>query len=165
MRLPLGDVVVDAAPLDVQTFKTTVQDLCAHSFNGYLAWTGYGYDGLEEGVFLFSSGKIVAVSYAHLKYGYSLDGPDALKLALNAVLTNPCAYTVVRFHPAKVNLVLAFNESARVSISCASVLKQLPITYDPSWVKGIIKNLSQQEIDRIRVLAKFGLTGVKVGEI
>ena len=165
MRLPMGDVIVDAAPLDVQTFRTTVQDLCGRSFNGYLAWTGYGYDGLEEGVFLFSSGKIVAVSYAHLKYGYSLDGPDSLKLALNAVLTNPAAYSLVQFHPAKVNLVLAFNESARVNIDCGTVLKQIPAVYDPSWVKGIIKNLPQQEIDRIRVLAKFGLTGVKVGEI
>ncbi len=151
--------------MDVQTFRTLVQQLCERSFNGYLAWTGYGYDGLEEGVFLFSSGKIVAVSYAHLKYGYSLDGPDALKLALNAVRTDPCAYTLVQFRPAKVILVLAFNESARVNVRCGSVLNQIPGVYDPSWVKGIIKNLSQQEIDRIRVLAKFGLTGVKVGEI
>jgi len=61
--------------------------------------------------------------------------------------------------------VLAFNEAARVTLAAEDVLKRMPNAYDPSWVKGIIKTLSPQEIDRIRILAKYGLTGVKVGEI
>lgn len=156
---------MESAPLDVPTFQKTLADLCARSFNGYIAWTGWGYDGLEEGVFLLSSGRIAAASYVHLKYNYVLDGPDSVKLALNAVHTSPAFYTVVSYVPAKVNLVLAFNEAAKVEASCQDVLKRLPPAYDPSWVKGIIKTLPQTEIDRIRVLAKFGLTGVKVGEI
>ncbi len=167
MNLPAGEVVTDAAPVELKAFSDLLQDLGKRSFNGYVAWLGRGYDGLEEGVVLFSEGKIVAASYEHLKYDHIIDGKDALEPAANVLAAKHVVYSVVSLTAPKINLVLAFNEKAKLPspISPKNVLGLVPATYSDRWVKEIIKTLSQQDIDRIRLLAKYGLTGVKVGEI
>lgn len=159
--------MTDAAPLEPKAFSALLQDLGRRSFNGYVAWLGRGYDGLEEGILLFSKGKIVAASYEHLKYDHIIDGKDALEPAANVVASKYPVYSVVSLTVPKINLVLAFNEKARLpaAIPPKDFVGLIPDAYSDRWVKGIIKTLSRQDIDRIRLLAKYGLTGVKVGEI
>lgn len=164
MNLPAGEVVTDAAPVEPKAFSDLLQDLGKRSFNGYVAWLGRGYDGLEEGVVLFSDGKIVAASYEHLKYDHIIDGKDALEPAANVVMSKHPVYSVVSLTAPKINLVLAFNEKAKLPkpISPKDFVGLIPKAYSDQWVKSVIKTLSQQDIDRIRLLAKYGLTGVKV---
>lgn len=167
MNLPAGEVLTDAAPIELKAFSDLLQDLGKRSFNGYVAWLGRGYDGLEEGILLFSEGKIVAASYEHLKYDHIIDGKDALEPAANVIMSRNPVYSVVALTAPKINLVLAFNEKARLPgpITPKNFVGLIPKAYSDQWAKGIIKTLSQQDIDRIRLLAKYGLTGVKVGEI
>ena len=167
MNVPAGEVVTDAAPLEPKAFSALLQDLSRQSFNGYVAWLGRGYDGLEDGLLLFAKGSIVAASYEHLKYGHVIDGKDALGPAANVLVSTHPVYSVVSLTIPKINLVLAFNEKAGLStaISPEDFAGLIPESYSDQWVKGIIKTLSQEDIDRIRLLSKYGLTGVKVGEI
>ncbi len=167
MNLPAGQVLVDASPLDPDRLPHVLKDLIQRAFNGYVAWTGEGHDGLEEGVVLVGKEGILAVSYAHLKYGYVVDGSDALTPALNALRTKGLVHSVVSFTPPKMKLVLAFNEPARLQkpLRPDELVKRIPKAYDASWVRGIIKSLSSEELNRVRLLARYGLTGVEVGEI
>jgi len=159
--------VTSAAPLELKEFSALLHDLHRRSFNGYVAWLGRGYDGLEEGILLFSRGDIVAASYEHLKYDYVIDGKDALEPAANVLVSKCPVYSVVALTIPKINLVLAFNEKAGLpaAITPKDFLELVPESYSDRWVKSIIKTLPPEDIDRIRILAKYGLTGVKVGEI
>ncbi len=133
--------------------------------NGYIAISGEGYSGIEEALFLISNGKTVAVSYEHLKYNYVLDGEAAWKYVTNLLGLKDLVFSVAEIPPTKMKIVLVFNEAARVKeTSLDSVIKKVK-AYDPSFVRGIVKELPSEELERIKTLAKYGLTDIKVGEI
>ncbi|GEM_PF-5188707 len=167
MKLPAGDVEIDASPTTRDGLKTQLLQLGRRSFNGYVSWLARGHDGLEEGVVLYQEGKIVAASYEHLKYGTVIDGEKALEPMANVAAGEGLVYSVVGLTLPKINLVLAFNEAAKLPkpIDPKNVADLFPKEYDNSIVLGIVHGLSQREQDRIKILAKYGLVGLRVDEI
>jgi len=158
--------VTHAAPLEPPKFLDLLKDLGSRSFNGYVAWVGEGLDGLEEGTVVFLNGKAVAIGYTQLKYNRSFDGEQAVAPAMNVIRAKNVVYSVVSLTVPKVNLILAFNDKAKISpMPPEKLWSFVPKEYSDEYVRGIIKTLPPSDIDRIRVLAEYGLVNVKVGEI
>ncbi len=166
MNIPAGDVQAHATPLDPSKFLDLLKDLGKRSFNGYVAWVGEGLDGLEEGLVVLLNGNAVAVEYAQLKYNRVFQGEQAVAPAMNVIRSKNPVYSVVSLTVPKVNLILAFNDKANVRpIPAEKLWSFVPKEYSDEYVRGIIKTLPPSDIDRIRVLAEYGLIGVKVDEI
>ncbi|NPA76492.1 MAG: DUF2226 domain-containing protein [Candidatus Diapherotrites archaeon] len=166
MNIPAGDVVTHAAPLDPPKFLDLLKDLGKRSFNGYVAWVGEGLDGLEEGVVVFLNGQAVAVGYTQLKYNKAYDGEQAVAPAMNVIRAKNVVYSVVSLTVPKVNLILAFNDKAKIRPMAPEKLWSfVPKAYSDEYVRGIIKTLPPSDIDRIRMLADYGLVGVKVDDL
>ncbi len=159
MNLPSAKFIVDAEPLDIHELPKWEKKVP----NGYIAVAGEGYSGIEESVFLLSEGKIIAISYEHLKYAYTLDGENAWKHVLNMLALKDLVFSVAEIPPAKLKIVIVFNEAAKVKeTTFEQVLKKVPKEYYPELVKGIVRALPASELERIKTLAKYGLTDVKV---
>ncbi len=153
MKLPSGTPLLKGEK--VKSDGVAILSKLPKSFNGYIAVTGMGSDGMEEGLFLVDSGKITHVSYLHLKYPIIIRGDEALKLALNVFRTQGANMDAVEFTIQKLRLTASFNADAKLKepIPLLNLPKHIPKEYDGSHVEGI------RERYRMRVKEGLGLIG------
>lgn len=151
MKLPSGTPLLKG-----ERVKNAVEAVVAkipRDLNGYIAVTGMGADGMEEGLFLVDSGRITHVSYLHLKYPTEIKGDEGLKLALNCFRTAGANVDVVEFTIQKLRLTASFNADAKLkdAIPLSDLPKYIPKEYDGSHVEGI------KESYRMKVKEGLGL--------
>ena len=158
MKLPSGTPLIRNEPVkngDVSPILRKVPS----PFNGYLAVTGMGYDGFEEGLFLVESNVVTHVYYAHLKYLYEEKGDTGLKNALNVFRTNGANIDLVEFTVPKLKLTASFNEDCRLSkpFKLTDLPKYIPKAYSKENVVKIIKLRPAAELEVIKRLLSVGL--------
>ena len=158
MKLPSGTPLIRNEPVkngDVSTILSRVPS----PFNGYIAVTGMGYDGFEEGIFLVEANVVTHAYYVHLKYLYEEKGDSSLKNVLNVFRTSGANVDVVEYTVPKLKLTASFNEDAKLSKSfkLADLPKYIPKSYSKETVVKIIKLKPAAELETIKRLLSIGL--------
>jgi hypothetical protein len=159
MKLPSGTPLIRNEPIkngDV----TLILRRVPQSFNGYLAVTAIGYDGVEEGIFLIDGGNVTHAYYVHLKYVHEEWGNSALKPALNVFQSGGANVDVVEFTPPKLRLTATFNEQAKLEkpFPLSQLQGLIPASYDKSHVLNIIRLRPVEELEHLKRLLSVGLT-------
>ncbi len=158
MKLPSGTPLIRNEPVkngDV----TSILSRIPTPFNGYLAVTGIGYDGVEEGILLVENSTVTHAYYVHLKYLHEERGKAALPLVLNTFLAEGANVDVVEFTIPKLKLTASFNEDAKIDkpFSLSELQKMIPEEYSKDHVVRIIKLRPADELDGIKSLISIGL--------
>ena len=166
MKLPSGTPLIRNEPIKNGDLSPILSKVPS-PFNGYLAVTGIGYDGLEEGIFLVEANTVTHAYYVHLKYLYEEKGDSALKNALNVFRTSGANVDLVEFTIPKLKLTASFNEDAKLgkSFKLADLPKFIPKSYSKDTVVKIIKLKPAEELEVIKRLLSIGLGFGKVEDL
>jgi len=90
MDIPAGKPIKEAMGTNTVDFRKLFPALREHQLTGYLAADILTNSGIEEGVLLFNKGEIIAAEYYYVAPGKQVVGEPALKLALNALVSDGC---------------------------------------------------------------------------
>ncbi len=158
MKLPSGTPLIRNEPVkngDVSAILSRIPP----SFNGYIAVTALGYDGVEEGIFLVDNGNVTHAYYVHLKYVHEEWGNAALPPALNVFSSKGANVDVVEFTPPKLRLTATFNEQAKLDkpFPLSQLQSRIPKAYDKKHVLNIIRLRPAEELEHLKRLLSIGL--------
>ena len=166
MKLPSGTPLIRNEPVKNGDVSPILSRL-PQNFNGYIAVTALGYDGVEEGIFLVDNGKITHAYYVHLKYLHEEWSDSALPPALNVFSSKGANVDVVEFTPPKLRLTATFNEQAKLEkpFPLSELQSRIPESYDKSHVINIIKLRPLEELEHLKRLLSIGLAFGKKEDI
>ncbi|NPA86416.1 MAG: hypothetical protein GXO00_00185 [Candidatus Diapherotrites archaeon] len=158
MKVPSGTPLIRNEPIkngDVSSLLARIPE----NFNGYLAVTGIGYSGAEEGMLLVENGNVTHAYYVHLKYVFEEKGDSSLKRVGNVFRAEGANVDVVELTVPKLKLTASFNEDARLSkpFPLRDLSKIIPAAYEKGQVINIMKLLPAEELSLLRRLIDAGL--------
>ena len=158
MKVPSGTPLIRNEPVKNGDVSSILQSV-PKNFNGYLAVTGIGYSGVEEGIFLVDSGTVTHAYYVHLKYSYEEKGDGALEKAFNVFLADGANVDIVELTVPKLKLTASFNEDTKLNkpFSLFDLQKFIPSSYSKDYVVRIMRLLPSAELSSILRLIEAGL--------
>jgi hypothetical protein len=159
MKIPSGTPLIRNEPIKNGDLSHLLQVLSSHPLNGYMAITGMGYDGMEEGIFLLENNNITHAYYIHLKYIYEERGKSSLPYILNVFRAKGANADLVEFTIPKLKLTASFNEDCKLDkpIPVSSLPKLIPKAYDKNLITKIIRLRPAEELNGIKSLIRIGL--------
>lgn len=159
MNLPHGTPVktgIDVASVD---FLALLRELQTKMFNGYLAITVKGGNGIEEGLMIFDNGKIVATAYDYFRYAKTVLGDQAFYRVLNASTAKHGVIDLYQLSNEQVQLILAFNEQA-ISIPTEKDFKSIKLDrFNLAYEEQVKEQATVQ--DESSLLKKYKIGDVK----
>lgn len=156
MNLPSGVAVKTGLDLAAVDFFALLRELQQKAFNGYIVVGSAGREGLEEGILVLDSGKVVAAIYEYIAFQRTFFGPQALERVMNASLAKQGVIDVFQLTAEQVQLVLAFNEQAIVIPSEKEVKAWQGKKHSLSYEEAIARSVITQSRDELMKQYRMG---------
>ena len=166
MKLPSGTPLIRHEPVKKGLLPSLLSRL-PRPFNGYLAVTGLGYNGVEEGIYLVDNDMVTHAYYVHLRFLHEEWGDSALPLTFKTFFSRGVNLDAVEFTPPKLKLTATFNEQAQLTrpFPLLKLPSLLPEGYTKDHVVSIMKLLPIDELNHLRKLIEVGLSFGKKEEL
>ncbi|MFA4907913.1 MAG: hypothetical protein WC602_06585 [archaeon] len=163
MNLPVGVMIEQGISFEPGAFLPKVLALMNEKFSGYIAITIEGYDGIEDSALVFRSGSIAAAFHEYMKYNILVLGNFAVPQAFNAAGAKNNSSDIVALGNQQIDLVLAFNDKARVSKNYAAKdINALAVsTYSSSYAEKVLSEVLKSQPSKYDVMKKLGLSELK----
>lgn len=163
MKLPSGNIVEAGISLQGLDFKQRLLRLMEENFSGYLVLQIEGFDGLEEGLFLFKNGEIQGALYEYLKFDMTIVGDVALSHCINAAGASVGVVDIVGLGAYQVDMAIAFDQKIELTQKVdkrnlnSVVIKGFTGDLAKSTLQAAIKRGESNKNDLFK---KFGLENV-----
>lgn len=163
MKLPSGNMVESGIPLAGLDFKQRLLRLMEENFSGYLVMQIEGFDGFEEGLFLFKNGEIQGALYEYLKFDVAVVGDFALSHCINAAGAAVGVVDIISLGAYQVDMAIAFDQ--KIELTQKVDKRNLNTMLFKTFTEDLAKNTLQAAIKRDQsnkndLFKKFGLENV-----
>ncbi len=157
MKLSAGSPVETGKELASIVPAQYVKKLMDESFNGYFCITIHGKQGLEEGIVVFSNGKIVSSNYDYYKFNKSFLAEEALERSLNALNAKIGVIDLFSLNSYQVQLILTLNEENNLKQAVDKENLKILNYFKEDYEKQLAEE-SGEGIQKEDLFKKFGLT-------
>ena len=161
MNLPSGTVIEENLPVSVDALIPRIKTITEEEFTGYLIFTCEGFTGIEEGVLLFRTGKLIGAIFNYDRIGKELTGEKALITSFNLMRAKQGVYDIIALTIQQIDLIIAFDEEIKLSreYKLKDIQKMIPREYSKKYSEEIIGK--EKEKTKEELYKELGLVGIE----
>ncbi len=158
MRISAGKVIDKGKATEEINAKEYILNLMNASFNGYITVTAEGNYGLEEGIIVFSEGKIVASSYNYFTFEKEFRAEEALKRSLNAFLNPRAIIDSYALESYQVQLFMTLNDDYLLKEGVGPENLTVPNSFSRDFENEVLHSSKEASgLSREALLKKYNL--------
>jgi hypothetical protein len=149
--------------LSQEGLSQTALALSREGFTGYLVLTIEGAHGVEEAVLFFRGFEIIGALYEFTRYGKTVYGSEAFKLALNSGAARNGVMDVYALTAQQTDLVIAFNNKILLTapVGIRTLHTHKVKNFDEKLAEKHLHGLMEKKESKLQILKRFGLGRLK----